>query len=132
MKNKLSVSYWLNKGKDFSIEVKAFADTDEKWFWCVYAHVFDSHSKFNDNEYLMNVPMHGGNTFDEQRITQPIGGCRYDWMKTRKAKVIGCDFAHIHDDHENHPGPADYDIGFIPEPFYSEAVSIASELERTK
>lgn len=132
MKNKVSVSYWLRKADKFSIEIKAFADTDEKWFWCIYAHVFDSHSKFNDNDYLMNVSMHGGNTFDEQRIIQPIGGCRYDWMKTNKTKVIGCDFAHIYDDHENHPSPIEFGIGFIPEPFYSEALLIANEMERTK
>jgi hypothetical protein len=128
MKNNVSVSYWLKKTTKFSVEVKAFYDGN-KWGWCVYAHVFENHSKFNDNDFLMNIPMHGGVTFDQQKVVQSIGGPQYSFQKTRMAKTVGCDFAHLHDDYENHPSPTDYEFGFIPEPFYSEAISILKQIE---
>jgi hypothetical protein len=124
-----TVQYWIAKRKTHSVEVKAWHD-GVKWHWNVYAYVFESHPRFNDNEWIMNLPFHGGCTFDQQRIVQPIGGCRYDFQATRKVKVAGSDYNHICDDYENHPSPFDCVPGFVPNPFRSDADALLAELDK--
>lgn len=119
MNNKLSVSYWVAREKTYSIEVKAWFDT--KWNWNIYFNAFDNFPLFDDNDFFMRLDIHGGVTFDKQVISQPIGGCRFEWMKTTKSKTVGCDFCHLYDDYDNHPSPFDYPNGDIPNPFKYEA-----------
>jgi hypothetical protein len=128
VKKDISVSYWYERAKSYSVEVKCW-QLGDKWMWNVYAHVFDNHRKFDDNDWLMSLSMHGGVTFDKQTISQPLGGCRYDWMTTKKTKAIGCDFEHIYDDHDNHPSPIDYGLGEIPQPFLAVAKEISEQLK---
>lgn len=122
MKNKVSVSYWLAKEKEYSVEVKAFYNN--KWMWCIYIHVSDGCPLFHNNDELLNFGMHGGVTFDRQRIDQYIGD-----GKLNKSKTVGCDYEHIWDDYENHPSPFDYPNGDIPNPFHDDALEIKKRLE---
>ena len=128
MENRMSVTYWVKREKTFAVEVKAWY-CGSRWNWCVYAHIFESHPKFNDED-LTSFPMHGGVTFDEVKTTQPINGVKYHHQKVTTTKTIGCDFAHTWDDYENHPSPFDCKIGRVPQPFCSEADYIAKALQQ--
>ena len=119
MKSRMSVTYWAAREKTFAVEIRAWFD--EKWYWNTYLHLFESSPLFNDNDSIMDIPMHGGVTFDSQEIKQPLGGCRYEWMKTTKTKTVGNDYMHLHDDYEHHPSPFDYPDGSIPHTFKHDA-----------
>ena len=126
MTTKYSVSYWVEKNKDYSVEVKAWFNG--KWNWNIYAYVFDTFPKYDDDDYLLELPMAGGCTYDKLVNRQPIKGIKYDFQKVEKSKVIGCDFAHSWDDYDNHPSPFDYEPGLIPYPFKGAAEELVKEL----
>ena len=113
--NQVSVSYWAKKTGTYSIEVKAWFDS-EKWNWNIYAHIFSGHPLYNDNEALKDLPLHGGCTFDQVRKISPLE-IKCDWQKESEDKTVGCDYAHLHDDYNNHPSPFDCEFGEIPAPF---------------
>ena len=127
MENKLSVSYWVERNKNYSIEVKAWFCGD--WKWCTYVHIFESSSLFDKNQKLLQLGMHGGVTFNQEKVVRPIVGIGCESL----SKIVGCDYMHLHDDYENHPSPFDYKNGDIPEPFFSDAkdlVKLINRLER--
>ena len=126
---KISVSYYAERNKDFSVEVKAWIDERGKWNWNIYAYFFPTFDRYEDNEFLKNIEMAGGVTFDELKTTQPLEGLQYDFQKVRETKIIGCDFAHSWDDYDNHPSPFEYTIGVIPEPFLGHAERLISQLK---
>ena len=125
---RVSVSYWPERNKDFSVEVKAWWSGD-KWNWNIYAYFFPSFESYENNDYLKSIEMAGGVTFDEIKTTQPLNGIEYDWQTVKETKTIGCDFAHSWDDYENHPSPFDYSDGMIPEPFLSHAKHLIKQIE---
>jgi len=126
--NHVSVSYWVKKTSTFSVEVKAWCDSD-KWNWNVYAHIFSGHPLYDDNEALKSLPLHGGCTYDAIKKNSPLV-MKYDWQKEYEyeAKTVGCDYAHLHGDYENHPSPFDYDFGLVPAPFHHCAEELADTL----
>ena len=125
--NKMSVSYWPERNKEFSVEVKAWFDG--KWNWNIYAYILPEYDQYHDNRYLKSIDMHGGVTFDELVIRQPIDGIKYDFQRIKESKVVGCDFAHLYDDYDNHPSPFEYSEGVIPEPFLSHAERLIKHLK---
>ena len=127
MTTKYSVSYFQEINKDYSVEVKAWFDG--KWNWNIYAHIFDSFPKYNDNQYLLDLPMAGGCTFDRLINKRPIEGIKYDFQKVTENKVIGCDFAHSWDDYDNHPSPFECEVGVIPHPFLGAARELVKALD---
>ena len=131
MKNRVSVSYWVELKKTHSIEIKAWFDT--KWNWNVYVYIFESSPFFNDVDELLNIPMHGGITFDYDCIKTPIGGIKYEWQRLSKSRCIGCDYGHIYDDYDNHPSPFDMPDGDIPLQFKRDAEEVAKYInEKTE
>lgn len=118
MKTKqVSVSFWVKKTSTYSVEVKAWFDSVKwNWNWNVYAHVFSDHALYEDNEALKNLPFHGGCTFDQLKTIKPLN-MEYEWQKESEGKTVGCDYAHLHDDYDNHPSPFESAFGVIPPPF---------------
>ena len=100
-----ATSFWIKRSKTFSVEVSAW-ESSGKWYWNVYAHVFDTHPKFEDDEWLKDLPFNGGCTLDKLIITQPFK-IEYDFQGVNTTKKVGSDYAHIHDDYDNHPNPDD-------------------------
>lgn len=128
MKTKnVSVSFWAKKTSTYSVEVRAWFDST-KWNWNVYAHVFNNHALYEDNEALRNLPFHGGCTFDQLKTIKPLE-IKYDWQKEREGKTLGCDYSHIYDDYENHPSPFESAFGVIPSPFKYCADELIEALE---
>ena len=126
--NKVSVSYWAKLTGTFSVEVKAWFDSG-KWHWNVYAHVFNDHKLYDDDNALKNLPFHGGCTYDQVKSFKPLI-MEYDWQKEGESKTVGCDYMHLHDNYENHPSPFDYEFGVIPAPFVYCAEALIEELEK--
>lgn len=123
MKNRMSVSYWVELKDTHSVEVKAWFDT--KWNWNIYAHIFEASPLFNNVDEILNIPMHGGITLDRDDIKSPMGGIKYEWQRLSKSRVIGCDYGHIYDDYDNHPSPFDMPDGDIPFQFKRDAEEVA-------
>lgn len=90
-----STSYFVAIEKTHSVEVKAWTYSDTEWAWNVYAHVFEDHPLYGDKDALMDAPLHGGCTFDREKVEQPIGGPKYDFERITKSMVIGSDYRHL-------------------------------------
>lgn len=106
-----SCEFFFVREATHSISAKAWHD-GAKWNWNVYAYVQESHPKFLDDEALQNMPFNGGCTHDSIRITQPTK-IEYSWQKRVTTKIVGSDYAHIHDNYDNHPSPFEcipYDV----------------------
>lgn len=105
-----TVSFWIHKGSDCSVEVKAWArdglDGEKLWHWNVYGHVFENHRMFATPEILQNMPLHWGASFDEFRTSRPAFGIKYDWQKENRAYTFGSDYSHYNDP-ESWPAPLD-------------------------
>jgi len=99
-----TVEYWIKKDKTFTVSAKAWLSGD-KWMWNVYAYIFDNHPLFLKPEIAKGLPLNCGCTFDEITTSLPAEGIKYNWQKIKRKLVVGSDYAHIYDDHENHPSP---------------------------
>ncbi len=89
---------WIAPGNGFSVEVQAWISIDG-YIWNLYAHIFETHPIFEDNQAINNLPVHGGVSYDSESVNQPLGGVRYDWQKVSKVKKVGCDYNHLGDDY---------------------------------
>tara|TARA_R110002095_G_scaffold210499_1_gene197784 strand:+ start:650 stop:1054 length:405 start_codon:yes stop_codon:yes gene_type:complete len=103
---KAMVEFNIAVKKTFSVTIKAFQSLD-KWNWNVYANIFESNELFNDLDNAFNLPFHGGCTYDQIKTLTPARGIQYSWQKEEKTLVLGSDYAHLHDNHDNHPSPFD-------------------------
>ena len=99
-----TVEYWVKRDKTFTVSAKCWRNGD-KWMWNVYAYIFDNHPLFSKPGLAKVLPFNCGCTFDEIVTSEPSEGIKYDWQKTKRKLVVGSDYAHIHDDYENHPSP---------------------------
>ena len=122
-----SVEFKIESQKTFSVTVKAWQLMD-KWSWNVYANIFENHSLFNDVNKALELPFNGGCTYDEIKTHTPSRGIRYDWEKESKTLIVGSDYAHIHDNYENHPSPFDR----IPFEVLRDAQELVEKLKEDK
>ena len=100
-------SFFL-KAKSHTVEVRCWEWSSGEWAWNVYGYVFDNHVLFNDPQRLIdNAPLSGGCTFDQAKIVQPIGGCRFDFQRTSKSYCVGSDYKHSWDADYSKNGPDD-------------------------
>jgi len=107
VKFKPSIEYKFNQHKTFSVTVCAWISSD-KWNWNVYAYIYKGHPLFNDPRYaIQNLPFHGGCTFDKLLGFYQSGGNEYDSSEPVKTLKLGSDYAHLHDDYDNHPSGFD-------------------------
>ena len=90
---------WFAAGDWFSVEVKVWKSMD-KFIWNVYAHIFEKHPIFEDNQAIYDLPFYGV-SYDSESINQPLGGVRYDWQTVTKVKKVGCDYNHLGDNYLN-------------------------------
>jgi len=124
-----SIEFKIKIAKTFSVTVKGWCSTNSidglKWHWNVYANIFESHPLFNDIDKAMNLPLHGGCTYDQLTTSVPATGIIYDWQKETKTLKLGSDYAHLHDDYDNHPSAFD----FIPYNVLNDAKELAEALE---
>jgi len=125
LNDKTSVSVTFNNhGKTFNVEVKAWKLTPTKWAWNVYVHIFDGHRLFESNEAILDLPLHGGVTFDESSSSECLNG-----DLRRLCKTVGCHYMHmrLQDDYEN-CSPLDG----IPQEIEMEAQGLFRKLERSE
>ena len=123
MKYKATVEFWIAREQTHSVSAKAWHDGN-KWNWNVYAYVFDNHPLYENNEALLNLPLHCGCTFDQIWTRQPFE-IKYDFQRVTNTKVVGSDYNHIYDNYDNHPSPFDSGV-----PYYVErdALELAAAL----
>ena len=119
-----SVEFTIKRHKMFSVTAKGWQQCD-KWNWNVYAHVFDNNELINDPERVMSMTFNGGATFDQMITTIPAQGIKYDFQRESKKLTVGSDYAHIHDDYDNHPSPDDGVPGYV----LRDALDLAEQLE---
>lgn len=120
---KAIVEFRFSTEETFSVTIKAWPSLD-KWNWNVYANIFESHPLFNNVDKAISLPFNGGCTYDEIKTHTPARGIQYDWQKESKTLIVGSDYAHIHDDYDNHPSPLDY----IPQKVLRDAKELADAL----
>ncbi len=123
---KATVEFKIATEKTFSVTVKAW-QMCEGWCWNVYANIFETHKLFNDVDEALNLPFHYGCTYDEIKTFAPAQGIRWDWQKETKTLVLGSDYMHLHDNHENHPSPFD----MIPHNVLRDAKELVEALTNT-
>jgi len=119
--------WYVYRSGAFTVEIAAWRYTasGDEWTWGVYAHIFDTHPKFNDPRAIYeNAPFHGGCTFEARRTHEPALGYRYDWQKMRETLVFGSDYAHYGDDYYQRSDPKDG----IPGGILSDAESLVRYL----
>jgi len=122
---KVQTSFFL-KSKTFCVEVKAWQWSEDEWAWNVYAHIFEASSMFSDTEWLMsNTHLSGGCTFDQDRITSPMGGIRWDWQRISRTRTVGSDYKHIWDADYSKHGPE----SGIPAMIKRDAVDLFEQLK---
>lgn len=127
MKNKIdTVSFYVEKAQAFTIQVKAFRSY-QFWRWNIYAHVFENHPKFDDDEFLLTMMPNGGCTYDAIIVSSPVKGIQYDWQKALKKKVIGSDYTHDWD-RKKHQSP----LEGIPYYVENDAKKLAKDLNYEK
>ncbi len=103
---KATVEFKIATEKTFSVTIKAWQLTD-KWNWNVYANIFENNDLFNNLDDAFQLPFSGGCTYDEVKTFTPARGIQWDWQKETKTLVLGSDYAHIHDNYDNHSSPFD-------------------------
>ena len=110
---KPTCEFYIAREGSFTVSAKAWWQKPTRgeehktgWNWNVYAYVFDKHPMFKDDEKLKDLPLHGGCTFDELVIQQPLE-IKYDFQSIKTKKVVGSDYSHLYDDHNNHESPFD-------------------------
>lgn len=124
---RISVEFHYASFKHSAVIVKAWADRNQKWNWNVYAVIRDSHTEYDNNELLLNAPLHGGCTYNAIKTEQPFE-LEYDWQKLYTSKVLGSDYNHIYDNSEYHPSPMTMG-GDIPHYIERDAEELAAWLE---
>lgn len=121
-----TVSFWVKKGKGYTVEVRCWPWSGTEWAWNVYAHVFPDHPLFENPNMLIDLaPLSGGCTLGQEKTIMPIGGVKYDWQKIEKSLTVGCDYKHIWDDDYSMFGP---ERG-IPKKIEMDALELARWLE---
>lgn len=95
MKYNTSTSFWVAREKTYCVEVKGWTFSEDEWAWNVYAHVFEEHALYGKQAALEDAPLHGGCTFDQEKVVQPIGGPRYGFERITKSMTVGNDYKHI-------------------------------------
>jgi hypothetical protein len=98
-----TTEFLIKRATTFTVTVKAWKYND-KWNWNTYVTVFKDHPKFNDNDWLKDLPFHCGCTYDKLMTGQPLV-IKYDFHKVSEIKKLGSDYNHIHDDSDYHPSP---------------------------
>lgn len=99
-----TVEFKVKIAKTFSVTIKAWVYSG-KWNWNVYANIFESHELFNDpKKAYESLPFNGGCTYDRLVSYTPSGADTYN-DRSSKTLTLGSDYAHIHDDYDNHPSP---------------------------
>ncbi len=100
--------------KTFSIKVCAWYRAGykelgygEKWTWNVYANIFKSNVLFGNVGAAMNLPMHGGCTFDRKIVELKTGVNEWDTREPFEYLKVGCDYAHHGDDYYEDCNPKD-------------------------
>lgn len=119
------VEFRVAREKTFSVTVKAWLMGDE-WQYNVYAHISEEHKLFNDVDKATNLPFNGGCTYDEIKTMTPARGIQYDFQKEYKILIVGSDYAHLHDNYDNHSSPFDT----IPCEVLRDAKDLVKELEK--
>ncbi|MBL4753828.1 MAG: hypothetical protein JKY52_09590 [Flavobacteriales bacterium] len=99
-----SVTFSYKREAHYSVYAKAWY-YNGKWNWNVYVDIAESHDKFDDIDWAIGLPFHGGCTLDDLVVTSPARGIRYDFQKEYKKVTVGCDFNHVGDNYNNHPSP---------------------------
>lgn len=120
---KATVEFWIAREKTYTVSAKAWHDGN-RWNWNVYAYVFENHPLFDNNDALLDLPLHCGCTFDQIRANQPFE-IKYDHQRVKTTKIVGSDYAHYGDDYDNHPSPFDE----IPYYVERDAKELAAALE---
>tara|TARA_R110000822_G_scaffold62759_2_gene154515 strand:+ start:828 stop:1208 length:381 start_codon:yes stop_codon:yes gene_type:complete len=91
----VSVSF-SNRGKNFNVVIKAWRPTESRWAWNIYVNLFERHPLFESNEAILNLPFHGGVTYDKSSRDEYLNGDLRGLVK-----IVGCDYMHLYDDFEN-------------------------------
>lgn len=98
------VEFRIARESTFTVTVKAWLMAD-KWQYNVYALISEKHALFNDVDKAMNLPFNGGCTYDQIETMTPARGIQYDFQKEYKTLIVGSDYAHMHDNYDNHSSP---------------------------
>lgn len=102
--NKMAVEWTPVQNKDFSITVRSWkreSVVESEWHWNVYAHICETHPLFSDVDAAMDLPFHGGCTYEQYVTYDPAQGIRYEWQKQVKSLKVGCDYSHYGDNFGN-------------------------------
>lgn len=89
--------------KTFRVTAKAWSPNGE-WRWNVYAHIYITHPLFSEPKKAMELPLHGGCTFDALIKTEPTGGNKYDRCEISEVLTIGSGYMHCDDNFEHVSG----------------------------
>ena len=95
------VKQWIAQGNGFSVEVKVWEMSGGIFIWNVYAYIFQKHPIFDDNQAINNLPFHGGATYDNESVNQPLGSHSEHRQAVTKVKKVGCDYNHLGDNYFN-------------------------------
>ena len=94
---KCTREWWIATEKTFSVSVVAWErGYDDLYGWNVYAYVFKDHPYYEDNDWLKNLPFHGGCTLDQIITKQPFN-IEYDFQSVQESKKVGSDYMHLYD-----------------------------------
>jgi len=111
---KCNVSFTRLSEKSFSVEIAAHNSREinsdkEVWNWNVYAYIREEHPFFTLSESSLSdeLHFHGGITYAQYFINEPMGGIKYDWQKVNRYYKVGSDYCHYQDDYDNHDSPFD-------------------------
>lgn len=118
-----TVEFWVAREKTHTVSAKAW-HCGARWNWNVYAYIFDNHPIYENNEAILNLPLHCGCTYDRIRTEQPFE-IKYDFQLVTNTKIVGSDYNHIYDNYDNHPSPFDE----LPYYVESDAKELAAALE---
>jgi hypothetical protein len=134
---KVVTEFTVHEGQDYWVTVKAWPSArydnrmqkteGDRWNWNVYAHFNEKHKLFdNPKRCKSELYFNCGCTFDELKTIEPSDGIIYDWQKVCRIRTYGSDYAHIYDNYDNHPSPAEG----IPSYVLSDTQSLIAQLER--
>ena len=121
---KPSYEWMVIKGKSFGVLIRAWHKYDGLFGWNLYACIYENHPYFDNVEKAINLPFHGGATYDEFLSCEPAQGLRYDWEKVRKCLKVGCDYSHLYDDFFERSNPFDG----VPSQIQSDALELVEHL----
>jgi hypothetical protein len=115
--NRAHITFTPEQNKHFTVTIEGwnrvgFREMDfntpvEVWGWNVYAHIYESHPLFNDIDEALQLPFHGGCTYDKIITTAPSQGIKYDFEKVTHCLKVGSDYSHLGDEYHDHQSAFD-------------------------